>query len=342
LDIKKELKFSYILEGDLNLEGFSNLEKFSCSQHLLTSLDLTDCPKINSITCSLGVLTKIELPESANHTLQFLDLTSNNFGNQNLSMFLKLVNLQSLFIGQNDFFGSLFELKHLNKLLKLDVGDTNINKGLEFLPDSLEYFCCFAPESKKKQKLCRSILSLITNFKYEKEMNKDNSIKDFPEKLKEYKKNFRSSAELFLGNELEIYQKSESNLKRKNEELNEENSELKQQNNKLRKTEQENEGLIKELEDEVKNLNNELLESRKAEFHQLVGGIKENLDEKFHGYLEILISDDSAKKIIEIVKNALVKNIDEKKLNRLIFLKQEIKICEYQNQIEVSPSIDKL
>jgi hypothetical protein len=37
------------LEGDLNLEGFTNLEKLECYDNKLTSLDLSDCQQLTEI-----------------------------------------------------------------------------------------------------------------------------------------------------------------------------------------------------------------------------------------------------------------------------------------------------
>jgi len=49
-----------------------------------------------------------------------------------------LVNLRELYLSGNKFTGSLEFLKDMNKLEELDINDTDIDSGLEYLPDSLE------------------------------------------------------------------------------------------------------------------------------------------------------------------------------------------------------------
>jgi len=43
----------------------------------------------------------------------------------------------------NRFFGSLESLQNLNKLEVLAISSTNIDSGLEYLPESLEKMYCF-------------------------------------------------------------------------------------------------------------------------------------------------------------------------------------------------------
>jgi len=49
-----------------------------------------------------------------------------------------LVSLEKLYLNNNPFFGSLEPLKSLAKLKKLNVSSTNVDGGLEYLPESLE------------------------------------------------------------------------------------------------------------------------------------------------------------------------------------------------------------
>jgi hypothetical protein len=41
-------------------------------------------------------------------------------------------------VAYNRFFGSLESLKKMNKLKTLEISNTNIDRGLEYLPESLE------------------------------------------------------------------------------------------------------------------------------------------------------------------------------------------------------------
>src|SRR5207248_2474360 len=54
----------------------------------------------------------------------------------------------------NRFTGSLESLKNMSKLNELDISNTDIDSGLEYLPDSVGFFYCFSedrPESKVKK-----------------------------------------------------------------------------------------------------------------------------------------------------------------------------------------------
>ena len=57
LDISKQN-----LYGSLKLDNFSNLEEFNCSNNQITSLDLTDCQKLEIIDGGFNYLTNLTLP----------------------------------------------------------------------------------------------------------------------------------------------------------------------------------------------------------------------------------------------------------------------------------------
>jgi Leucine-rich repeat (LRR) protein len=87
--------------------------------------------------------------------LENLRISDNNFPEQDLSQFSHLINLKSLGLGNdqfanfgqgiyNRFKGNLEPLKNMNKLYRLDIRNTDIDSGLEYLPESLEYFSCSA------------------------------------------------------------------------------------------------------------------------------------------------------------------------------------------------------
>src|ERR1044072_8404265 len=43
-----------MLTGSLKLEGFINLKKLDCFRHELTELDLSNCPKLKKLDCSVN------------------------------------------------------------------------------------------------------------------------------------------------------------------------------------------------------------------------------------------------------------------------------------------------
>src|SRR5438128_2529533 len=122
------------LEGQLRLEGFSNLEKLDCSGNFLTNLDLNDLTNPEKLTK--------------------LDIDDNDFETQELSCFSRFVNLEELYLGTtklekvqqniyNRFTGSLEPLKNLTKLKELGISNTDIDGGLEYLPNGLKKIYCF-------------------------------------------------------------------------------------------------------------------------------------------------------------------------------------------------------
>ncbi|CAB5388589.1 unnamed protein product [Rhizophagus irregularis] len=132
------------LEFHLDLSEFVNLEELICSKNQLTSLDITSCNQLN----------ELKLPVANSEKLEYLNLLDNSFS-QNLDCFSRFVNLKELFVGNTDgdriqqgiynrFYGSLKPLKKLVKLESLSINNTDIETGIEFLPDSIMNFRCLA------------------------------------------------------------------------------------------------------------------------------------------------------------------------------------------------------
>ena len=130
-------------------------------RHFTGSLNLSDFVNLKKLTCSY-----------------------NKF-QQDLSVFSHLVNLEVLDIDNNHFFGSLEPLQNLNKLKELDISNTDIDSGLEYLPESIKLFCCFATEGDK----CQAIYDLFANEQGIVEAEEENYrlIKNFLQKFQEYK-----------------------------------------------------------------------------------------------------------------------------------------------------------
>jgi len=88
--------------------------------------------------------------------LKKLYLYNNNFLKSELTLFNRFKNLEELVITSNylnqnykegianRFMGSLNLLKDLTKLRRLDIENTDIREGLEYLPDRVENFYCEA------------------------------------------------------------------------------------------------------------------------------------------------------------------------------------------------------
>ena len=59
-----ELNSSYKkLEGNLDLTGFTNLERLDCSHNRLTFLVINNCKQLKEIKCGANRLTGLDYPE---------------------------------------------------------------------------------------------------------------------------------------------------------------------------------------------------------------------------------------------------------------------------------------
>lgn len=106
------------LEGFLEVEGFSELKDFACYRNQITVLVIDNCSQSRTIICSENQLE------------------------QDLTTFAELENLEYLYIDENPVFGSLEPLQNLIKLRSLFINKTELDSGLEYLPESLERFDC--------------------------------------------------------------------------------------------------------------------------------------------------------------------------------------------------------
>ncbi|CAG8448146.1 807_t:CDS:2 [Racocetra fulgida] len=114
------------LDGDCDLSDFINLERanFSSSRFI-----------------SISFLNTLPHPEK----LITLIIYCNNIQPTDIAFFSKFVNLETLQIGAlssslsetNYFYGSLKSLKNLTKLKQICIAGTDVEEGLEYLPDSL-------------------------------------------------------------------------------------------------------------------------------------------------------------------------------------------------------------
>ncbi|CAJ0748272.1 19401_t:CDS:2 [Entrophospora sp. SA101] len=121
------------LEGKLVLElkEFPNLEELDCSNNLLTEITFTNPHKRTTRSSS------------------------------------RLAELEELSIANNKFIGSLESLKNMTKLKRLDISDTDINNGLEYLPESLEEINCSSGMKKDAKKNKRLLFAAVKNNEIE-------------------------------------------------------------------------------------------------------------------------------------------------------------------------------
>jgi len=149
-----------ILEGNLKLEEELNrVEVLIIDETNITELDLSECSNLEQITVeqnplltSIDFLNRLPNPEKLKH----LEIRSNNFAATTLDFLKRFVNLEILRLGggadtltienlemvknqvYNKFYGSLEPLKNLKELRELDISDTDIDSGLEYLNREME------------------------------------------------------------------------------------------------------------------------------------------------------------------------------------------------------------
>ncbi|KLL03087.1 MAG: hypothetical protein MRECE_18c016 [Mycoplasmataceae bacterium CE_OT135] len=190
--------------GNLDLSDFINLEELNCGSNKLTTLNLTNCQQLKILNCEYNKLTDLKLPSSTEQLTWWLSISNNNLSGD-LSIFSHLVNLKVLWIDNNNHFtGSLKSLQNLTKLEILSISNTDIDSGLEYLPDSLEYFRCSAYERKDAK--CQTIYKLFANDQGKVETDECGYIKNFPQKLQEYKTNLKNNWKNLNFSEEEINQ----------------------------------------------------------------------------------------------------------------------------------------
>jgi hypothetical protein len=135
---------------NITLENLPNLKEVIIFVCQMENLEVNNCPLINSLRLrnnklhNLNFLNSLTNPEN----LTYLSIADNRIIGQSLQDFSKLVNLETLTIGNesergNNFYGSLIHLKDLNQLKTLDISYTDIDANeLDSLPLSIERIIC--------------------------------------------------------------------------------------------------------------------------------------------------------------------------------------------------------
>ncbi|RHZ36036.1 hypothetical protein [endosymbiont GvMRE of Glomus versiforme] len=151
-----------------------------CNESIIESLDLSHFPNLQIISCRNNLLQEIKLPLNRDE-LREIKLANNNFPSQDLSIFKGFLYLEKLDISNlypsdvseegtviNRFHGSLEPLKEIitygqkeskegkkeRVFLFLNISNTDIDSGLEYLPLGAEVVCEvnqeYRPNSKVK------------------------------------------------------------------------------------------------------------------------------------------------------------------------------------------------
>ncbi|CAG8466146.1 31313_t:CDS:10, partial [Racocetra persica] len=156
--------------GSLDLTNCEKLEELNCTNNKLASLDLSNLTSLKKFHCQNNFLTDIDYSVLNSEELIELKIGNNNLSEQDLEEFSGFTNLQVLWIGNNSdydnkidenkynrFVGSLKPLEKLTKLRELEISNTDIDSGLEYLPESVKTLKCevvsdeFQTEKKKEK-----------------------------------------------------------------------------------------------------------------------------------------------------------------------------------------------
>lgn len=150
-----KLRELYCFENNivkLDLKNCLELRKLSCYRNQLSEIIFPEHNKLEIIFVSNNLISYFNYQACNPATITQLHLWNNNsLYRVNIVVFSHLTNLESLRIGAdrkietekdnyNPFYGSLKSLKDLIKLKELSIDNTDIDKGLEYLPESLEKF----------------------------------------------------------------------------------------------------------------------------------------------------------------------------------------------------------
>ncbi|CAG8836462.1 20905_t:CDS:2, partial [Gigaspora margarita] len=130
------------LKGALKLKGFFKLKELDCRNNQLTNLDLTDCKGLSFLYCDNNELSNLNFLESVDK-LEKLSVSSNKkFLHKSLADLIILKELRELNVSNCPLEGNLKHLKGLNRLINLNITNTNISEGLEYLPESCKKLYC--------------------------------------------------------------------------------------------------------------------------------------------------------------------------------------------------------
>jgi len=123
---------------------------------------LSGLDKLEGLRCGNNCLKGLTFSPFQTKQLTYLYAESNNLLAQDCFVFRECVNLKELKIGNHDqakieqgiynrFVGSLEPLQNLSKLEYLDISNTDIDSGLDYLPESVRVLSCETDKSQNNK-----------------------------------------------------------------------------------------------------------------------------------------------------------------------------------------------
>ncbi|MCE8163178.1 MAG: hypothetical protein I3273_02935 [Candidatus Moeniiplasma glomeromycotorum] len=385
----RELNCGGNLLTDLEIVNCPNLKNLECYSNRLTNLEIKDLPRIATIDCTFNQLTGISITNCSQFSslsvsnnlltsldflsnldpakMVFLNVANNNFPKQKLSIFDRFVNLRDLSVGNwneeqiqqgiyNRFYGSLEPLRNLTKLEQLNISNSDINEGLEYLPlKKLNSFDCSAKGRKgakvsKFYNICGSEDFLKGNFDEER-------LQKYMINLKKQQSETLPKSEVLLATSLReeetpnLSQTSSSSKKSKNakrkEKLNTAQGQINQLQTELEAEKTKSANLQKEHAF-YKNFFDNSFQNKKTELAELKNKLNKEEQEWLDIYCEASQETEKSsfvKKQLTRAKENLKEKFSEEELRLILEKRTEIKELENQlnnlqiqeAQIEVLP-----
>ncbi|KLL04213.1 MAG: hypothetical protein MRECE_2c113 [Mycoplasmataceae bacterium CE_OT135] len=128
---------------NLTLINLPELDQVGCILNRLTVFNTNKCLKLTSLDIGANEITNLDFLKGLNPAkLKYLHMGGNKLQVANLTVFRNWNNLENLWIEFNPFYGSLEPLRNLVNLKVLNFRGTNINFGLEYLPENLLSIWC--------------------------------------------------------------------------------------------------------------------------------------------------------------------------------------------------------
>src|SRR5581483_11268043 len=279
--------------------------------------------------------------------LKIFDCSDNEIVNIELS---ECTNLHKLILSNNPLSGSLEFLKNSTRLSELDISNTNIDDGLELLPENLKKITCKDDNKKKHRKIleqlkdyCLDTTKGIYNFEKWREGNRK-SIEDAKKKMNDKQKlnDLKNNNDLLL----QTYQEFD-NIEKSLQDYFQEKLNATQLVGKAIEKLKELESFKVKLE-RVSKLQDDLKDSKKKEIENLENSLasikkeRDNMEKILQDYFqEKLNATQLVEKAIEKLKELESLKVQLKRISKLQGEIKDSKKKELENLEDSLASIKK-
>lgn len=208
------LVFPYSKVTSPHVDNCPNLTEINCGYNNLKELKITNCPKLAKLDFWGCGLTDFDFSSLNPESLVKLQIGNNNLSPRDVSCLASFTNLEWVRIGttggggnkknspRNRFCGSLEAFKKMKNLSDLNIANTDIDQGLEYLPKSLDkgWFNCQSNNHNyfKVTRLKRILEAYGGKVKKWKVANSSDALEDLQEELEEKEELSPNEAEKWI------------------------------------------------------------------------------------------------------------------------------------------------